>query len=281
MTDFKPMLLHSWDFKKDVTGWLFSEKFDGIRTYWDGTKLWTRSGIEIHAHKSFTDKLPPIPMDGELSMRKGLSRCGEWTHYRDFNKASGIIRRHNGSEEDWSQIMFYVFDLPSHGDEPFVDRTTRLYELSATTTPSYRNGNKKVWRPVQQYHIKSNDHLKSRLDEFLECGSEGLVIRHPDSKYEEDTRSRDVLKVKKVRSLECKVVGYTEGQGKHKGRVGALKCKPLGDNPDVEFCIGTGMSDEDRENPPAIGSTITFEFDSFSAAGIPRFPVFKGERIDA
>src|SRR5437762_1588740 len=37
-----PLLLaESWDFVTDPTGWLVSEKLDGIRAYWDGDRLWS------------------------------------------------------------------------------------------------------------------------------------------------------------------------------------------------------------------------------------------------
>ena len=31
--------------KQDPTGWLMSEKLDGVRCYWDGMKLWSRGGL--------------------------------------------------------------------------------------------------------------------------------------------------------------------------------------------------------------------------------------------
>ncbi len=41
------------------------------------------------------------------------------------------------------------------------------------------------------------------------------------------------------------------------------------------------MSDKDREDPPPVGSIITFRYQELSEAGIPRFPTFVGVRIDA
>jgi DNA ligase-1 len=40
------------------------------------------------------------------------------------------------------------------------------------------------------------------------------------------------------------------------------------------------LSDADRDNPPPIGATITFKYQELTDGGVPRFPVFLGERVD-
>ena len=40
------------------------------------------------------------------------------------------------------------------------------------------------------------------------------------------------------------------------------------------------LTDEDRKNPPKIGSIITYKFQELSKSGKPRFPTFLGIRID-
>src|SRR6185437_1012403 len=44
--------------------------------------------------------------------------------------------------------------------------------------------------------------------------------------------------------------------------------------------VGTGFSDAERENPPPIGSIITFRYQELSDAGVPRFPSYIGMRED-
>lgn len=46
------------------------------------------------------------------------------------------------------------------------------------------------------------------------------------------------------------------------------------------FCIGTGFSDRDRENPPAIGSVVTYRYQELTHKGVPRFPAFLRVRRD-
>ena len=36
---------------EDPTGWIMSEKLDGIRAYWDGKQFWSKRGIRIKYKK--------------------------------------------------------------------------------------------------------------------------------------------------------------------------------------------------------------------------------------
>ena len=71
------------------------------------------------------------------------------------------------------------------------------------------------------------------------------------------------------------VTGYEKGKGKHKGRVGALNVKL--DN-GIEFSVGTGLSDAERENPPPVGSIVTVSYQELTDDGVPRFPSYIGVR---
>ena len=46
----------------DPRGWLISEKFDGVRAWWDGQVLRFRSGIVIEAPGWFSASLPKFPI---------------------------------------------------------------------------------------------------------------------------------------------------------------------------------------------------------------------------
>jgi DNA ligase-1 len=91
-------------------------------------------------------------------------------------------------------------------------------------------------------------------------------------------RSSTLLKVKSFHDAEAVVVGHQPGAGRHKGRLGALLVR-LPDG--THFAIGTGFSDRERENPPALGATVTFRYQELSDAGVPRFPSWVGVRLEA
>jgi DNA ligase-1 len=48
------------------TNWWISEKFDGMRLYWNGSQLITRQGNIVKAPDSWTSQLPNVALDGEL-----------------------------------------------------------------------------------------------------------------------------------------------------------------------------------------------------------------------
>ena len=96
------------------------------------------------------------------------------------------------------------------------------------------------------------------------------MLREPGSRYEAG-RSPTLLKVKTFQDAEARVVEHLPGAGRHKGRLGAL----LAELPDgTSFSIGTGFSDAEREDPPAVGSVVTFRYQELSDRGVPRFPSF-------
>lgn len=49
------MLLNNYT-NQDVSGWVMSEKLDGVRGYWDGTRLFTRGGVVLQGFSAFCDR---------------------------------------------------------------------------------------------------------------------------------------------------------------------------------------------------------------------------------
>jgi DNA ligase-1 len=124
---------------------------------------------------------------------------------------------------------------------------------------------------------RSVEHLREELDRIDALGGEGLMLRQPGSRYEPG-RSPTLLKVKRFHDAEAQVIEHQPGAGRHKGRLGALLVAlPNG----TTFSVGTGLTDAQRDNPPRLGSTITFRYQELSERGVPRFPSFVGVRSDA
>ena len=105
-------------------------------------------------------------------------------------------------------------------------------------------------------------------------GGEGVVVRDPAAEYQTG-RLKSALKMKSFQDDECEVIGYRSGRGKYQGMVGALRCK-LSNQKIIG--IGSGLSDQQRESPPVVGSIITFKYYGLTAKGLPRFPVFLRQR---
>jgi DNA ligase-1 len=244
------LLAETWDSATDPAEWWLSEKLDGVRAYWDGTQFLSRQGNVLRAPVWFTERLPSIPLDGEL-----------WLARKAFQRTVSIVRRHDGTEL-WREIKFRIFDAPALHD-PFEARIEYLCETFSRLRLPYAG-------ILPQQRCRGIEHLHDELMQIIARGGEGLMLREPGSRYEPG-RSNTLLKVKQFQDAEARVIGHQAGKGRHKGRLGAL----IAELPDgTTFSVGTGFSDAQREMPPTIGSTITFRYQELTDRGVPRFPSF-------
>jgi DNA ligase-1 len=234
----------------DLAGWWMSEKLDGVRAYWDGKQLLSRFGNVLHAPDWFVAGLPATPLDGEL-----------WLARKSFQRTVSIVRRQDKSDH-WKEISYLIFDAPAE-EAAFEERISFLKDALAGSKSRHIQ-----LHPHQQ--CRSVDHLREELARLEALGGEGLMLREPGSKYQVG-RSATLLKVKTLHDAEARVVEHQAGSGRHKGRLGALVTQ-LADG--TQFSVGTGFSDAQRENPPPVGSTITFRYQELSDRGVPRFPSF-------
>ncbi|MDC0367144.1 DNA ligase, partial [bacterium] len=252
------ILAHKWDEDKhNPTGWFISEKYDGLRAFWNGTMFLSRQGNQFCAPKYFTDDLPTdCTLDGELYMGR-----------KRFEETSGIVRTQNFQDPRWHDIKFMVFDVPSMGDQPFEQRIAHMHREFRDHT---------FLRVVEHWKAKSKQDVIDQRDKICEADAEGLMLRRPNSLYS-GGRTNDLLKVKVWHDLEAFVTGHQPGKGKHTGRLGALECR-LATDPATRramaFKVGTGFNDAQRENPPAIGTIVTIKYQELSKGGCPRFPVY-------
>jgi DNA ligase-1 len=233
-----------------------SEKLDGVRAYWDGKQFLSRQGNLYHAPDWFLVGLPAVPLDGEL-----------WIGRKKFQRTVSIVRRQDQTDL-WKEVRFLVFDAPT-ASGGFEERLEFLKDALAKS-------NLKFAGPHDHARCKSLDHLRAELSRIESLSGEGLMLRQPGSKYVAG-RSATLLKVKTFHDADALVVGHQAGAGRHKGRLGALLVR-LPDGTD--FAVGTGFSDRERGNPPAIGATVTFRYQELSEAGVPRFPSYVGVRLD-
>jgi DNA ligase-1 len=251
------LLANSWENDEDLTGWWMSEKLDGVRAWWDGKQFLSRQGNVYHAPDWFIAGLPSVPLDGEL-----------WLDRKAFQRTVSIVRRQDKSDH-WREIKYLLFDAPAIG-EPFEERQKALAELVRQHRPPYAT-------VLDQVRCTGVAALQAELARVEALGGEGLMLRQPGSAYEAG-RSPTLLKVKTFHDAEGVVVEHLAGKGRHAGRLGAVVVELPGG---LTFSVGTGFSDAQRENPPAVGSTITYRYQELTDRGVPRFPSFVRVRADA
>ena len=228
-----------------------SEKYDGVRGYWDGKQLWTRGGERIVAPAWFTAPLPKQPLDGEL-----------WVGRGQFARAVSTVRSQTPNDIAWREMHFMVFDLPAQGGD-FSTRLAVLRKLLPITDAPWVVA-------VPQERATTHAALQALLDKTVKMGGEGLMLHRGSSPYRGE-RNSDLLKVKPYEDAEARVVEHVPGKGKHSGRLGALVVETADGK---RFKLGTGLTDAERESPPAVGSWVTYRYNGTTAKGLPRFARF-------
>ena len=84
-------------------------------------------------------------------------------------------------------------------------------------------------------------------------------------------RNSDLLKFKPYDDAEARVVEHIMTKSRRGPRLAAL----LVETPEGQrFKLGTGLTDAERENPPPIGSWVTYRFDGTTANGLPKLARF-------
>lgn len=233
-----------------------SEKYDGLRGYWDGRQLLTRGGQRIAVPDWFVANWPATPMDGEL-----------WAGRGQFQKALSTVSQQSPDDAAWRGMRFMVFDLPAHGGR-FSERLNALKPLVDEL--------KQPWvLAVAQSRPSGPQALQTLLTQTVTGGGEGLMLHRSASLYASG-RSDDLLKLKNHEDSDARVVGHEPGQGKYAGLLGALLVEVPGakGQPAQRFKLGAGLSDEQRRQPPPIGSMVTYRFRGTTDSGLPRFATF-------
>jgi DNA ligase 1 len=235
------------------TGWLMSEKMDGIRAIWHQGKMITRGGNESVLPEDWRKRLPSdVGLDGELAVG---SRQG-----------SGLFRRKVPDDGEWRAVgaRYFVFDVYDPEQMRGVFETRRdLY------TSSILGLAQQVVQDVPKWVVPVN-HIVCRnpLDEesffqvILSQGGEGLVLRAPGSLYETG-RTATLLKRKEVDTDTFTVQEVIEGKGKLAGKIGSIQVQR---DRDGSVCNAGSVTDLSV----GVGDKVMVKFMGVSDSGVPR-----------
>lgn len=232
--------------------WLWSEKLDGIRGEWTGTRMVSKQGNPIDVPDYFIENFPPFPLSGEI-----------WGGRQTFQRTASIVAR-TGEDTRWQTLQYGIFDSKDSA-LPFEERIQKAKAWFAEHPSRYAF-------VIEQEPVHDEEHLQSLLNQIEAGGGEGIVLVRKSSLYRQG-RSVDVLKVKNFTDTEGVVVGYVAGKGRNGGRMGSLVVELYTDR-NIRFKIGTGFSDHERANPPPLGALVTFRHSGYYQSGKPKFPSF-------
>ncbi len=196
----KPMLATDIDkVKPESIDWdnaWVQPKLDGHRCLNDDG-IYSRGG-KPHNVQHISDAIwaagwGDILLDGELYCHGvALQTLGSW------------IKK---PQEDSLRLTYYVYDLVS--DEPFEDRLARLRGLFYGS-----NVAKDFLQLVPTIQVRSMAEALKLVQGWVDQGYEGGILRHGTTGYEDDKRSKSLLKLKQFSDMEVTVIGYRLGTPK-------------------------------------------------------------------
>ena len=154
---------------QNVSAWFMSEKLDGVRAFWDGEKLISRSGKVFAAPTFFTKDFPKHKLDGEL-----------WIKRAAFSEVVSIVNQKK-PHQDWNKITYNIFEVPDAKGN-LLQRLQKVKES-------------KFLKTIKQIKIETKIELENYLKKVEKLGGEGLVIRDGSLEYYTG-RNDNALKVK-------------------------------------------------------------------------------------
>lgn len=222
------------------TGCLISEKLDGVCAQWDGHEFRSKDGNAFHAPDWFRSSLPLFPLSGEL-----------WAGRGRFEQTLSIVSTRDAGDR-WQAIRFVVWSVSDTALDAGFSRQGSLGPFA---------------RHIDRWECQSADHLQADFDRLVAAGAEGLVIR-----------DRDGIdwKWKPITDDDAIVVEHKPGTGRNAHRCGSLRVR---DREGRVFGVA-GLSDEDRDHPPPLGTLVKFQFQGRTANGVPRFAQYLNPRIE-
>ena len=217
----KPMLAKQADkvtnkkiFDKE---WLASRKLDGVRClmyYKDGEVHTASRGGEHYDYStehirtnpslvSLFERNPNIIVDGEL-----FRRC------KSLHQISGAARMEkNAYECDWLQYWIYDCYIPEVKASNRIKKLEEIakdYSIPIYHSPKEDELNTSIFI-LEHIKVSGWDNIEALHDTYVSEGFEGVVIRNPDKLYKPGGRTNDMIKIKKYKSEDFKVIGYKLG----------------------------------------------------------------------
>jgi ATP-dependent DNA ligase len=139
---------------------------------------------------------------------------------------------------------------------------------------------------VETHIVNSYEEAIELCTHYIKIGSEGIILKERSAPWE-DRRSKYCLKMKALISGDFRCVGIQHGNygTKYEDGIGALICES--DDGEIQFKVGTGLTDADRFRPYSdyIGKVLEVEYNEvIKSKGSKKkslfLPVFKQIRLD-
>ena len=239
MHKYKPMLAKIASSPFSSEEWIFEIKWDGFRAMAyinQELNLYSRNGKELKYSfpelKELTELTKSVVLDGEIVIMKDGKP--------DFQALLKRSQINSPVEIDlWvkrSPAVYIVFDILEKDGISLLNKP--LIKRKKILKKSVSEGK----------HVLISDFVKEKGEAYyriaLEKGLEGVIAKKEDSYYEPGVRSDRWLKIRKLLSCDCVILGYTRGSGARSETFGALLLGLYGKKQKLVYVgkVGTGFS---------------------------------------
>lgn len=260
----KPMLATSIDSPFDDNQWVFEFKWYGVRSIVFFNKAKDAIEIQTRNNKPITHRYPEIVdeirklfngdninndnyknikckesviLDGEIVVlnEKGIPDFQKHQRRMNVESASEII-----TLSTKLPATYYVFDIlyldgKSLQGLPFLDRRRTLSNVIGSGVSNTTGAN--------HGRIRISAYIEGKGKQMFENAKamdlEGIVAKWKFGRYLQGSRSGSWLKVKRIKTQDCVIIGYTQGEGRRRGYFGSLLLA-INDNGKLRFVGRTG-----------------------------------------
>lgn len=236
-------------------------------------------GLTDLAAELFTTFPDGIVLDGEITLLANPLGLSSKDQYKQTMK----ITRKDGEKHGVKMLVFDILTVEEFKSQKcertYDERRQQLEDLFSTTYRAYFK-----LLPVL-YRGKDTTEITKYLEQLTAEGEEGVMINICDAPYE-FKRTNNLLKVKKMDTLDLEIVGVEEGEGRLANTLGAIHVRYKDSN---IVKVGSGFSDWMRNEIwnnqlYYIGKIVEiqyFEETKNDKGGVSlRFPIFKEVRLD-
>jgi bifunctional non-homologous end joining protein LigD len=231
-SEYEPMLATLESEVPSGRGWLFEVKWDGYRAIariaGGEATLTSRRGNDL------TGRFPSVARELPRAVRSpDCVLDGEVCALDEEGRSSFSVMQQGSGP-----LVYYAFDVLEVDGEPLLDLSLRERRKRLEALLDRRN---RTVRLSEVFEDGSALYAAAK-----EQGLEGIIAKKADSQYRPGKRTRDWLKIKTHGRQEFLIAGYTKGQGRRSGRLGALvlAVNRGGELHYVGNC-GTGFTDEE------------------------------------
>lgn len=223
------------------------EKYDGVRVI-----AIKRNGIITFLTRNFNQLIGMSKIEEAIeNLLKDYDNVfvdGELTDL-DRKSVSGKVNRilkGTAPENIDDNFLYHLFDFEDVSifekptNNPYEHRRERLNDVLNNYLKDYTDGSAPLRFSVR-WQATSSEEIMEIYKKLVIDGGEGVIVKKPEHIYELK-RSKNWNKIKEIQDCDLKIVGWYEGKGKRKGKIGGFCCESADGELKVE--VGSGFTDE-------------------------------------